>query len=126
MVGLAKACLNKVCGSNIKQQLHCIVSATPYTTTVVIFTTLHTMTHTYTQDLHKMTATYSAGSITTFTPQQWGDLLAATLHKITVTYTTFTLNDSNVERHQHCNMYTTAVVMFPSSKITYNRHIHNI
>ena len=73
-----------------------------------------------------MTATYSSDSIATFTLQQWGDLPAATLHKITDTYTTLTHNDSNVERYQHCNLYTTAVVMFPSSKITYNRHIHNI
>ena len=73
-----------------------------------------------------MIATYSGGSIAAFTLQQWGHLLAATLRTVTDTYARFAHNDGDIERHHHCNLYTTAVVMFPSSKITYNRHIHNI
>ena len=65
-----------------------------------------------------MIATYSGGSIATFMLQQWGDSLAATLHTMTDTYTRFTHNDSNIERYQHCNFYTTAVETFTSSNLT--------
>ena len=99
--------------------MHCVVSVTSYTTIVVtVYNIAYNDRHIATQDLHTMIATYSCGSIATFTLHQWGHSLAATLHTVTNTYTRFTHNDYNIEWHQYCNFYTTAVATFTSSNIT--------